>query len=104
MNTPYARWLLDEMDKLWDTHPERVARVLENALESDPELKWAVVIGGYLQEQINLGKAAELLGMDRWTLQEEFLRQGIPIRIGAQTIDELRAEVQAMEEWKAETS
>ncbi len=97
---PPARWLLDEMVKLWDTQLERVAKALEQALATDPELRWAIVVGAYLDEQISLEKAAELLGTDRWTLQQEFQNRGIPIRSGASSLEELLAEVRVWENWE----
>ncbi|MCX7924363.1 MAG: UPF0175 family protein [Fimbriimonadales bacterium] len=96
---PPARWLIDELLKQWDAQPERVAQALERALETDPELRWAVVVGAYLDEQISLAKAAELLGMDRWSLQEEFQRRGIPLQIGSRSVDEARAEVRVWQQW-----
>lgn len=96
---PPARWLIDELLKQWDAQPERVAQALERALEADPELRWAVVVGAYLDEQISLAKAAELLGLDRWTLQEEFLKRGIPLHTGPRNLDEARAEVEVWRQW-----
>ena len=89
-----ARWLLDEIAKLWEIQPERVSQALSRALEADHELRWAVVVGAYLDEQISLSKAAELLGMDRWTLQAEFQKRGIPLRQGAASVEELQAEIE----------
>jgi len=89
-----ASWLLDEIANQWEIQPERVSQALLRALEADPELRWAVVVGAYLDEQISLAKAAELLGIDRWTLQEEFQRRGIPLRQGATSLEELHAEIQ----------
>lgn len=94
-----SRWLLDEIEKLWEVEPERVHRLLNRALEDDPEIKWAVIIGAYLRGYINLGKAAELLNTDRWSLQEEFRRKGIPVRIGASNVEELQAEVDSALSW-----
>lgn len=91
---PPARWVIDELLKLWDVQPERVAQAIARALEADPELRWAVVVGAYLDEQISLAKAAELLEMDRWALQEEFERRGIPLHRGARDEAELRAEIE----------
>jgi predicted HTH domain antitoxin len=93
-----AHWLLDEIAKQWEIQPERVSQALLRALETDPELRWAIVVGAYLDEQISLAKAAELLGIDRWTLQEEFQMRGIPLRQGAASMEELYAEIQV---WNA---
>lgn len=91
---PPARWVIDELLKLWDVQPERVAQAIARALEADHELRWAVVVGAYLDEQISFAKAAELLGMDRWALQEEFEQRGIPLHSGARDETELRAEIE----------
>lgn len=88
-----ARWLLDEIAKLWEVHPERISHTLLTALKADPDLHWAVVVGAYLDEHISLAKAAELLGMDQWSLAEEFQQRGIPIRRGSVDVEEARAEV-----------
>ena len=98
-----ARWLLDEMAKLWEVHPERISQVLLTALKSDPDLHWAIVVGAYLDEQISLAKAAELLGTDQWSLAEEFQQRGVPIRRGSADIEEVRAEVAAWKRRAAET-
>ncbi|MCS6918616.1 MAG: UPF0175 family protein [Fimbriimonadales bacterium] len=93
------RWILDELEKLWEIEPERISVLLERALQSDPDLRWAVIVGAYTRGHINLGKAAEMLGVDRWSLQEEFRQRGIPIRTGASSVEEIRAEVEATQAW-----
>jgi predicted HTH domain antitoxin len=98
-----ARWLLDEMAKLWEVHPERISKILLTALKSDPDLHWAIVVGAYLDEHISLAKAAELLGTDQWSLAEEFQQRGVPIRRGSADIEEVRAEVAAWKRRAAET-
>ena len=52
--------------------------------------------------EINLGKAAELLEMHRLELQERFIAQSIPVRLGPDTVEEARAELTAIESWNAE--
>jgi hypothetical protein len=54
------------------------------------------VVNAYLDEVINLGKAAELLGLHRLELRERFVELGIPIRPGAATRAEVQAEVAAI--------
>jgi hypothetical protein len=49
----------------------------------------------YLAEEISLGKASELLGVNRFELQERFHRLGVPLRIGPATLEEARADVAA---------
>jgi predicted HTH domain antitoxin len=83
--------------------PNASPQVLLTALKSDPDLHWAIVVGAYLDEQISLAKAAELLGTDQWSLAEEFQQRGIPIRRGPADIEEARAEVAAWKRRAAET-
>ncbi|CUU33947.1 MAG: UPF0175 family protein [Fimbriimonadales bacterium] len=92
-------WLHRQLERLAQTRPELIEPILQRALQEDAEFRWAVVVGAYLDEQINLGKAAELLGMPRVQRQQLFLEKGIPLRLGASTQEEAQAEVEA---WSAE--
>ena len=76
-----------------------VDQALEKMLERQADLRWSVIIGAYLDEEINLSKAAELLGIHRLELQERFIAQGIPLRIGPDTVEEAKAEMTAIEAW-----
>lgn len=66
--------------------------IADSERESDPD---AEALQAYLAEEISLGKAADLLGLSRFELQERFLRLGVPLRLGPATLDEARAEVSA---------
>ena len=74
---------------------------LEKTLRENNELQWSLVVNAYLDEVINLGRAAELLGLHRLELQERFAKLGIPIRVGVETIEEARAEVEAIRKYKS---
>jgi predicted HTH domain antitoxin len=92
-------WLYRQFDRLAQMRPDIVEPVLQRAMREDAEFRWAMVVGAYLEEQINLGKAAELLGMHRAQLQRQFLEKGIPLRLGSQTVEEAQAEVEAWAMW-----
>ena len=62
-------------------------------LEVNPELRWSLVLNAYLDEEINLGKAAELLDMHELELRRQFLELGVPLRIGPADVAEAEAEV-----------
>ena len=49
------------------------------------------------EEKINLGKAAELLGVHRLELQEELREKGVPIR--GLSKEDVIAEVEAIRGW-----
>jgi predicted HTH domain antitoxin len=68
-------------------------------LAEDPELRWGLVVSAYLDRQINLGKAAELLDMHELELRKRFLELGIPLRIGPANLAEAKAEVESVRSW-----
>jgi len=61
----------------------------------DPDVR---ALRAYLAEEISLGKASELLGLNRFELQERFLRLGVPLRLGPATLEEARAEIATVRE------
>lgn len=58
----------------------------------DPDVR---ALRRFLAEEISQGKTAELLGLDRFELQERFLRLGVPLHLGPATLDEAWAEIRA---------
>jgi predicted HTH domain antitoxin len=65
-------------------------------MENEPQVCWNRVIAAYLDGQINLGRAANLLDLSRFELDERFRGLDIPRRMGSETLDEARAEIAAM--------
>ena len=51
------------------------------------------VMHRYLDEQISLAKASELLGLSRYELMERFDRLNIPLRLGPETLEDAQEEV-----------
>jgi hypothetical protein len=49
----------------------------------------------YLDDEISLGKTAELLQLSRFELTERFERLGVPTRLGPASLEEARAEIAA---------
>lgn len=49
----------------------------------------------YLSEAIGLAKAAEMLSLSRYELMDRFERLGVPLRLGAHTLEQAQAEVDA---------
>jgi predicted HTH domain antitoxin len=88
------RWEIDQLFKLRERQPELFELVVQRLVQENEDIRWSVVIGAYQDKQINLGKAAELLG-----LTEFELRQGIPLRIGPVDLAEARAEAEAVRAW-----
>ena len=88
------RWAFEQLGKLSEEHPELADEALQVLRKHQPEVWKRVVICAYLDEQINLSKAAELMGVTRLELQHQFLQQGIPVR--RLSLAEVQAEVETL--------
>ena len=53
-------WMLEQLVKVEQHQPEMVDRAVKEMLAQQSDLRWSVVVGAYLDGEINLGKAAEL--------------------------------------------
>ncbi len=62
-----------------------------------PQAAWDLVLHAYLRGDISLGRAAALLGLNRFDLQARFLRLGLPLRGGPQDPDEALEDARALE-------
>jgi prevent-host-death family protein len=71
----------------------QVERVQQQAGGS-PQARWNKVIAAYLDEHISLGRAATLLSLSSYELDERFRRLEVPRRIGPRTEEEAKAEVE----------
>lgn len=96
------QWQLNQVVKLSQQQPDLVDRALHDLFREHKDLWRAVVVGAYLDREINLGKAAELLRLARAELQKQFIAQGIPLRLGPEDLAEARAEVQSLETWRSQ--
>ena len=94
-----ADWTFDYLTKLHKQQPELVNTALQMMIENNPDIAWSLVVSAYLDEEINLGKAAELLGLHELELRDRFIDLGIPLRIGPADKAEARAEAQALSSW-----
>jgi predicted HTH domain antitoxin len=92
-------WEIDQFLKLRERQPDLLETALQRLVQENDEIRWSVVVGAYQDEQINMGKAAELLGLTELELRDQFVRLGIPLRIGPADMAEARAEVEAVRAW-----
>ena len=95
-------WVFEQLISLRKSRSALVDSALQRLWREDEQLRWALVTNAYLDQQISLGKAAELLGLHEFELREKFLQLGIPLRYGPTSIEEARAEVLALREWLAD--
>jgi predicted HTH domain antitoxin len=96
-------WQVEQLLKLRERQPDLIEPALRRLVQENDEIRWSVVVGAYQDRQINLGKAAELLGMTELELRNHFIELGIPLRLGPAGLAEARAEVEAMRTWFAHT-
>ena len=91
-----ADWTFARLTKLHKQQPKLVDDALQKMIESNPDLAWSLVVSAYLDEEINLGKAAEMLGLHELELRDRFIDLGIPLRVGPADKAEAQAEAQAL--------
>jgi predicted HTH domain antitoxin len=95
-------WEIDQLFKLRERQPDLLELVVQRLVQENEDIRWSVVIGAYLDEQINLGKAAELLGLTELELRQHFIELGVSLRIGPVDLAEARAEAEAVRAWFAD--
>ena len=97
--TVLQEWEVEQLLKLRERQPDLVEPALRRLVQDNDEIRWSVIVGAYQDKHINLGKAAELLGMTELELRDRFIELGIPLRIGPADLAGARAEVEAMRTW-----
>lgn len=91
-----AEWTLAHLSKLSKEQPGLVYAGIKQMLSANPDLVWSLVISAYLDEEINLGKAAELLEIHELELRQQFLELGVPLRLGPADTAQVQAEIQTL--------
>ena len=91
-------WQRKQLERLHEVEPDIVDIIIMKLLEQESGLRDKLVIGAYLEGDINFGKAAELLHIHPVELRKQFLAQGIPVRIGVESKEEIVAEGMAAKE------
>ncbi len=66
------QWELDQLVRLRQRQPDLLDMALRQVMAANEELRWSMVVGAYLDGQISLGKAAELLNLHSLQLRERF--------------------------------
>lgn len=92
-------WELNQVIALFERRPDLVTAALNRLLAEDANLRWSLIIDLYLDQQINVSTAAELLDMHPLSLRERFIELGIPLRLGPADLAEAQAEVEAIRHW-----
>jgi hypothetical protein len=63
----------------------------------DEQARYDLVLGHYLSVHLSLAKAGELLGMTSNEIRSRLVRLEIPLRVGPINIDEIRDELESIE-------
>lgn len=95
-------WEIDQLFKLQERQPDLLAPIILEMVRENENLRWSLVLGAYQDQQINLGKAAELLGVVELELRQRFIELGVPLRVGPVDLAEARAEAESLRAWFAE--
>jgi predicted HTH domain antitoxin len=94
-----ADWTFTHLSKLRKQQPDLVDMAIKQLIDNSPDLAWSLVVTAYLDEEINLGKAAEMLSLHELELRDRFIALGIPLRVGPANKSEALAEAQALTSW-----
>ena len=70
---------------------EQVQQAIAEA-GGDVQTGWNRIIAAYLDGDISLGRASQLLGLIRFEFQDRLNRLGLPLQLGPASVEEARAE------------
>jgi predicted HTH domain antitoxin len=73
---------------------DAVREAVQTLFAVNPHLRREAAIRRYLDEEITLGRAAELAGMTRWRFRELLTKRGIQMEIEARLTKELDESVE----------
>ena len=79
--------------KLYESEKAAIQDALRHLIRSRPDLRIKVAINRYKTDLISLAKAAHLAGVSWQQMREILMEQGIPIRLGPETVNDAQAEV-----------
>jgi len=85
--------------RLYSTTDEVIQDALRHLLRTRGDLRVQLAVHRYQSEEISLAKAASLAGVSWAQMRDILIEQGIPLRLGPETIEEAREEVQALRDY-----
>lgn len=78
---------------LYRSREEVVSDAVRNLLLNNRSLRLELALNLFKTDEVSLGRAAEIVGMDCWQFQDVLPERGIPIVIEAQSAGEMDAEI-----------
>ena len=89
--------LKDLLDaKAYDNEQSALDDALRHLLRSRPDLRVKVAIHHYQHDEISLAKAAYLARMSWQQMREILIEQGVPLRLGPESVAEAKAELSTL--------
>ncbi len=78
---------------LYANQDEVISDAVRHLLLNNRSLRLELALDLFKTDEVSLGRAAELAGLDRWQFQELLRERGIPIVIEAQSAEALDEEI-----------
>ena len=88
--------------KIYENDEAAIQDALRLLLRARPEVRIRLAIHRYQTEDISLAKAAELAGVSWQQMKDILIERGIQPRLGPQTLEEARREVETLQEYMHE--
>ena len=80
----------------FDSEAEALREAVQTLLSVRPQLRVEAALRRYLDEEITLGRAAEIVGVTRWRFQELLAQRGVSVTIEARPAKELDEAVERL--------
>jgi predicted HTH domain antitoxin len=81
---------------LYNTTDEVIQDALRHLLRTRGDLRVQLAVHRYQSEEISLAKAASLANVSWAQMRDILIEQGVPLRLGAETVEEAIDEVQSL--------
>ncbi len=82
--------------RLYASEDAVIEDALRHLLRARPDLRISLAIYRYQHEDISLAQAATLAGVSWPQMSEIMVARGAPLRLGLESLDEARAEVETL--------
>jgi predicted HTH domain antitoxin len=90
-----VEWEIDQLVKarLFPDEQSVLRSAMRSLFEAKPELKRKMAVTAYINGEISLGKAAQIMGVSQEEMKDIIRETGGQIHLGPLTIDELKQDV-----------
>ena len=85
--------------RLYNSTDEVIQDALRHLLRTRGDLRVQLAVHRYQSEEISLAKAASLAGVSWAQMRDILIEQAIPLRLGPETVEEAKQEVQTLRDY-----